>query len=270
MKLYRFERATDPRLTTLEEGHLWCSSPEKFNDVSDCRLNMMIGPENQLIPHSVLTAIDAGQFDSPLGNDVVSTVLSILKNKGNAGELLTDVTIAYDESSIREHIVKTTGVCCFFASDPVDALMWAHYGDNHEGFCVEYEVDDGDEKMKQNMFEVNYMSKLPEVSPEELLFSPHLAMKRIVTSKSFVWSHEKEYRYVLTNALGGTEEGVGKRIPLPDWLRPTKVICGLRQSGDEINWKMETLAVRLDVSRDRVEMFGGKLQLINVQNRRHD
>ena len=268
MKIYRFEKVTDDRLKTLEDGNLWCSSPEKFNDLSDCRLNMVTEKNLRLIPDSLINAIDPSAFKSPLGEKVLSHLLRIIKNKGNAGDLLIDVKISYDEISIREHIIKTTGVCCFFASAPTNSLMWAHYGDNHKGFCVEYETNQSHDKYIESMFEINYMSKLPEVSPEELLFSPNLTMTRVVSSKSEIWSYEKEYRIILINALSGADKGTGKTIQLPEWLTPTKVICGANQIDDEVNYKMETLAVRLGVSRDRVESHNGKLKLNNVSNRK--
>jgi len=267
MKLYRFEKISDDRLKTLEDGKLWCSSPENFNDLSDCRVNMIIEDDLQLIPDDVINAIEPDTFNSPLGKEIVTRLLSIIKDKRLKRDLLADVKTSFDKISIRDHIINTTGACCFFSSAPLNSLMWAHYGDNHKGFCVEYDVDESHDNYLESMFEINYVSKLPEVSPEELLFSPRLTMTRVVSSKSEIWSYEKEYRIILIDGLSGKEKGRGKAIQFPKWLVPSKVICGANQKDDDVNYKMETLAVRLGVPRYRVVSYNGILNLQNVSKR---
>jgi len=281
MKLYRFEKITEERLQTLENGGLWFSSPKMFNDLSDCRLNMIVEPDRRILSNDFLNSINLDDFDTPLDNDIAKILLDIIKNNTNENmKLFINGDIngkifrnEHNQIKVRDHITETTGVCCFFSSAPLNSLMWAHYGDNHKGFCIEYEVDTDNIACREMLFEVNYVSSLPEISPEELLFSPHSTITRVLASKPTEWSYEMEYRLVLYNGLSGSEKGKGKFVDLPNWIKPTNIICGVRQKLDngnyknDINYQMETLSTRLKASRSRVFEKNGTLDLQNISKR---
>lgn len=42
--------------------------------------------------------------------------------------------------NIKRFLFPKHGITCF-SSDPFNLPMWAYYADNHEGYCVEFEMD---------------------------------------------------------------------------------------------------------------------------------
>ena len=83
-KLYRYEKLTENRCKTAIEKRLWLSSPTKFNDLYDCRIQFR---ENQ-IEHDehlrIMRAIDVlypeGVTDQiPLSKDLLTDIKNYLK-----------------------------------------------------------------------------------------------------------------------------------------------------------------------------------------------
>lgn len=117
-------------------------------------------------------------------------------------------------------------------TSPVNIPMWTYYANNHEGYCIEFELDflkiqqicgisdysikkymqkliKGDEILSfytdNNhfaLFEVNYSEELPLINIEELLKLPEgyertkLILRNTVGTKFADWAHEKEFRIV--------------------------------------------------------------------------
>lgn len=153
-------------------------------------------------------------------------------------------------ASIRNEIRQNALVSCFFEGNIQNSLMWAHYANNHKGFCIEYELKESDPQIF-NFNRVNYVSTLPEIYATELLFNPYETVARVVYSKSIEWSYEKEWRYVEFYAEHGADVVNGKNIYLPTKLKPTRIITGSRfRDNDKIliqNLKVEAEKLGLDV-----------------------
>jgi hypothetical protein len=230
-KLYRYEKLTEIRCKTAIEKSLWLSSPANFNDLYDCRIQFS---ENQ-IEHDehlrIMRAIDVlypegVTVQKPLTKDLLTDIKNYLKSYGRTPSSLDEIIengmdSATAEKKIRKSIVDTTGVTCFFSAEPKDPLMWAHYADNHEGFCIEYEIT----KEIEDLHEVNYSSQYPKVSATELIFSQRETFQRVLTTKISNWSYEKEYRLIKLYEL--TPESPGKKILLPEGMGISRIIAGV-------------------------------------------
>ena len=72
-------------------------------------------------------------------------------------------------------------VACF-TEDKKSVLMWAYYGDNHKGICVEYDFTD--EEKKNKMHRVQYRKNRDFHS------------KNWYKRKAICWNHEAEWRMV--------------------------------------------------------------------------
>jgi len=236
-KLYRYEKLTEDRCETAIEKSLWLSSPTKFNDLYDCRIQFK---ENQ-IEHDehlrIMSAIDAlypeGVTDqTPLTKDLLIDIKNYLisndraSTSNNSDDIIIEngIDSSSEEMKIRKSIVDTTGVTCFFSAEPDNPLMWAHYADNHKGFCIEYDVT----KEIEDLHEVNYSSQYPTVSATELIFSPRETFKRVLTTKISNWSYEKEYRLIKLHEL--TPKSPGKKIPLPEGMKISRIITGINMN----------------------------------------
>ncbi len=128
------------------------------------------------------------------------------------------------------------GVACLSAN-PVDYLpMWAYYTNNHQGYCIEYEV-----LKKGCVHEVLYEEQRVKVA--SLLFQSMDAAKdamrkgrrtpeadffgRLLLQNLYMkdssWQHEREYRVVFPI---GTE--AGKSVPVTTFgLIPSRIIAGI-------------------------------------------
>lgn len=104
-----------------------------------------------------------------------------------------------------EFHIKNTGIFSL-TTDPLNNLMWAHYGSSHHGYCIEYVFDDvTDLELKFNdgihlkhldRFEdVRYSSKVAMLSNINFKAEDFL---RIITQKTEDWSYEKEKRIIVS------------------------------------------------------------------------
>lgn len=89
-----------------------------------------------------------------------------------------------------------------FSSSPADLPLWAYYGDNFAGLCLEFATDRlfvGDFQ-GEDLFPVDYaQTPLPPLAFHELTGVEAIA--RRLSRKRVEWAHEKEWR-ILTGAGG--------------------------------------------------------------------
>lgn len=119
----------------------------------------------------------------------------------------------------RKYEVQNIGILSL-TTDYTNTLMWAHYANNHSGFCIGYEVFQSD-KTKNNFliscedsnkyFDNNHINflkncveaKKVEYSEKNIIFNPFIFNPDPITNslfcKSKEWEYEKEYRVVRAN-----------------------------------------------------------------------
>lgn len=108
-----------------------------------------------------------------------NTVINLRKKYDNA----------YFQSKLDAHV----SVFCL-SELPTLSTQWAYYGENHAGFCVEYEVD---EKFGHPAVKVAYTKERPVI--DLIKFQENRdyrlgMLRKFVTTKSEEWGHEKEVR----------------------------------------------------------------------------
>ncbi|MFA0570172.1 DUF2971 domain-containing protein [Vibrio gallaecicus] len=79
------------------------------------------------------------------------------------------------------------------SSDPQNVLMWAHYANNHRGFCLEFDTSND---YFGRAWKVNYVNRINSI--DILDFTEEDAFNSLVT-KTKEWSYESEFR-VISNA----------------------------------------------------------------------
>jgi hypothetical protein len=97
------------------------------------------------------------------------------------------------------------GIACF--SEVVDnILMWAHYADGHRGFCLEFDTKN---MHFSKAFPVTYSDFLPTMHLTKVLIQEDddNNLMDMITTKSSLWSYEKEWR--LFHKEGDTKYGIG-------------------------------------------------------------
>ena len=90
-------------------------------------------------------------------------------------------------------------VACFTENND-SPLMWAHYADNHKGFCVEYDLTKLPEGYRYGILPVVYSDKRYDAT--EIAIAPNKnLMANPLYFKSSHWEYEKEWRMVITEDL---------------------------------------------------------------------
>lgn len=86
--------------------------------------------------------------------------------------------------------------------NPLNELVWAHYGGSHQGFCIGYDVNRllAFAPMHLHRIEVNYASTSPSFRAEDLIpvDSPLAVLQKLLGAKSPPWRYEEEVRILAT------------------------------------------------------------------------
>ena len=87
--------------------------------------------------------------------------------------------------------------------EPMNIIMWTHYANNHQGFCIGYNTDKlmqfiSTQTDKFGISPVTYTAQLPVIIPTIRAKSRLDNIISRVTTKSIEWSYEKEFRIVIS------------------------------------------------------------------------
>lgn len=237
MKLYRFERADQFRIDTLKRNEIWMARPESFNDPLDCRLKINDKTEFstfdeekiKLAAKCLYESYDLSQGAWLINEEILESIESWTSND----DLSPALTGKPYFLTLIEKRILNFGVQCFSETGYTNPLMWAHYAQNYQGFCIEYEYEAWSLVSKNNgnfsMSPAIYTSNLPEFNLMEILFSPREVTEKLYATKSEYWSYEKEHRlvYFPCESKNGLQ---GESVPLPEGLKVTKIIAGLKSA----------------------------------------
>lgn len=152
----------------------------------------------------------------------------------SASRSLIDVSRAVEEILA---FVDKSGVFSL-SYNPLQELIWAHYGGSHRGFCIGYETQtlvDFEPNVHQ-VLDVQYSNAAPSFASTDLLFasSPVSALRKMLGVKSKPWAYEEEVR-VITQPPGLHDH---------DYRAVKSVHFGLRCPESTVLAVMETLAGR--------------------------
>jgi hypothetical protein len=129
-----------------------------------------------------LNSIKDSEFDLV---DDIGTFFSSIK-------LRLQTTIQKTLHNIRQQSFSKIGVSCF-SKNNLNLLMWSHYADSHQGFCLEF---DSSILPFSKAFEVTYKSEIPNIS-SDILMSEQIgteSIEKLLSFKSIEWKHEQELR----------------------------------------------------------------------------
>jgi hypothetical protein len=247
-KLYRYQpipTSGDDRLSQLQNGEVWFSDPAKFNDPFD--LNPRI---SDLVPYRWS---DAPGFDAAMRRALAVLLADPAMYQGArlidstlANEFLSWAVEAEDEldwegrlCSVLRKRISQFGVACLTPQWD-NRLMWAHYADQGQGYCIEYEIDWGCQSQDVRYVPVQYTSEIPELCLSEAMFTPHQFLYRVLATKHSDWAYEQEVRLV---CLTGKAQSVKLD---PNFVRMTGLIAG-HAMPEPLREHLKETAVRLGV-----------------------
>jgi len=160
--VYKYCSFSVNSISALAKGALWFSSPEQFNDPFEFRLR------------------------PPLD--------TIKANIDSWGITMTEdelKQLGLDCLSIFNPLKKDKAVCCF-SQEPDNILLWTHYGQEHRGFCLRFDVQK-DIDFFTPLLPVIYKK---EYAPAVLNEKPGEILEQLYQRKSIDWSYEKEVRVI--------------------------------------------------------------------------
>lgn len=119
-----------------------------------------------------------------------------------------------------------------------DELLWAHYADSHNGFCIEYDLERlmSKQNPKHRFFDIQYSVQIPSLDFAEILDqnNPDTLIKIMLGFKSQRWEYENELRIITEN----------QGLNTYDYRAVKAIYFGLKTPEDEIDQVMKTLQGR--------------------------
>jgi hypothetical protein len=208
--LFRFRAWNDYTLKEISENKIWLSNPRLFNDPYDC----FVSADYKKVVHSLFRKFpQTKNIPEESWKEIVESDDPVLSLSRHLAQRAVPTDLRYVENArllnleVKSEIEKKEKnwdamrdeikIACF--SERLDSLpMWAHYADNHRGFCIEYDLSKEPEGKTAPLFPVIY-TKAPLDITKDLLDMPnqsgHLAIKAAIY-KNNDWSYEHEWRLV--------------------------------------------------------------------------
>lgn len=225
MKLLKYQPIDKQRLSALVKKKIWVADPRKFNDPFEFTLT---GPY---------------KWDG-------SKIVYLNQDEFNNRQRIFNEISAY-------------GVISYSIADGFNdgtqegtKLLWAHYGDDHKGMCLVFEVPNSN---KKGVRKVIYQDSYPEINYEVHDENLRDEIIKIITTKPHEWEYEHEYRQVFT-----------KKEYLEEYPGELKeIIFGCRATFDDILLVLKILEDQIDqinfsIVKPAESMF--KLQKMGAPN----
>jgi len=248
-QIYKYFRDCSYTRDNLKTDTVWLCSPDAYNDPYDCAFTIS---EEMIVETAIRILIEprieeynlqdiisreaiekSKRSENPLRSlaEYISMFKSPLPGKYLEGmvELTSSVLpeLINNIVSFMPRLQAATKVCSFSAiCDSI--IMWSHYADNHQGFCVEYKLEplmDG-HACWYNLYKVIYSPKLYDLTRwAELMIGPNRDQSNpvyplLATIHKFDgWKYEEEWRLVLLDSKLNDDRNYN--VPTP-----TRVLLG--------------------------------------------
>lgn len=250
--VFKYRSVDEFSLSNLETDHVWCSSPDQYNDPYDTALTFSpdvlrkhITRSNfykyleQLGHKNVFSENEIKRAEMSLDPLVALFALLGEKFSENAnGQYLQKQIHEQLKAANSEMVVNFTKslqrdmAICSFSETNDSIVMWGHYAQKHTGFCIEYDLDQltRDDIRRRFIYPVIYTERLLDVT--QYFLSAHkdknnfnnlfCILSAIYKSKD--WQYEKEWRFI--HPIGD----VVNKYPMP---KPKTIFIGSRISKED-------------------------------------
>lgn len=155
---------------TIFKAKIYLSPAIVFNDPFDCRANF-----------NYKKAVRKGKFREEL--------LKLYSANG-----IDNLTEEMVQKGVIELMREDVFVFCF--SEVWDSiLMWAHYANNYNGFCIEYDMKKVRDHLIYNLYPVLYEEKYIDITDSLINYNGNAGLICNM-AKAKDWSYEREWRIV--------------------------------------------------------------------------
>lgn len=234
MKLYRYFSNVDYALEAINSGEIYCSLSDTFNDIFDCRIindGSVLDADVSGEPSFIISYVNGilldckdffvdffsreksfeqmeRDFKNSLSNGTSIKPSEYLHFVHRYSEREDDYSSFYAKlkaAYIEKHplVSLCMRVACF--SEVKDSiLMWSYYTNNHKGVCLEYDLTLLDNEIEDNQNILNAIQKVhyseTQYNNTKCFCSPN-DLNSVFFTKALCWSHEQEWRLVLTDNI---------------------------------------------------------------------
>jgi hypothetical protein len=279
-RIYKYRTDSPYARENLTSSTIWLASPESYNDPYDCFLrfsapSMTAAFEKSLIDpfvtgYNLDITVDkvneAKQSGTPL-----QTLSQNISGAGKGGtnaqqmaEFFAKAAPQYVESTVDFlQLLRTVAKLCSFSAVSDSILMWSHYGSNHQGFCIEYDLnkfDPGDAFLR-NLYPVVYSPELFDLTPwaEKLVTGRRQDFTTVfpllgVLQKFEGWQYEQEWRYVSFNEAPTPD----RHRPMP---RPSRVFLGAKAAPNNTK-ELSAICGERNIAVWQMRMSSDKYELL--------
>lgn len=169
-RLFRYRTFNEYNVDNVKNKSMWMSYPDDFNDPFE--------------------------FATRLKSD--DTILRLFGNE------IPDLKEIYERAKqkrekLRKKSLKEFTVCCFMEANDSE-LMWSHYTNGHQGFCIEY--DFSEKRFNDFLYPVCYRDDVFEMD----LSNPKKTYLSVQITKSRAWEYENEWRIIFPEKDQGLHE----------------------------------------------------------------
>ena len=218
-EIYKFRRLNDNAVENVINNNIWFDSPSNMNDPYDCKFTYSSSFEKNSISEEqyriFLKLYDLNQNDELLDKVKTGKVsyvdLLSLCGKTSANKIINSLDDLHKNNMkifIDMHLKNT--FFCSFSSIYNSLLMWAHYTENHTGFCIQYDLSktNSDDIFIRGLFPILYTHELFNIDElmlnrdliNDLKFNPLYLFYPLI-HKSNIWSYESEWRIIIRDPL---------------------------------------------------------------------
>jgi hypothetical protein len=237
--IYKYRKVNDYSIKNLKEDTVWLSDTSGFNDPYDCGVTA-----NYMLLHNDLAYIKQ-LIDPDISDIELDEIIKAIFTNDDPIDFLAEKMVEYtlkdlpidfkmeqksimlkEMRSAMDNLAKRVSKMasenfkiCSFSERRDSMLMWAHYADNHKGFCIEYDlkgISDISDPRRCFLFPVVYSENLFDATDlyygGEDIKKNQLYLLRAALIKAIDWSYENEWRLVFLKVSDSTKttENMGK------------------------------------------------------------
>lgn len=232
---------------------IFIPSPRKFNDPFDCRIPIayhLLKDDEKLAKEYFNQAVDR-HFPEYSKEKHDQEVVKLL----DEGRYKNEEFIKSQNQKWIETMHDRLGVFSVTAVND-NVLMWAHYSNNHQGFCVGF-----DSAMLFRYLggggEIHYVEEFPTILPTED-FTTQQRMQ--INTKASYWDYEIEYRLTKMNCAN-------EIITIPKEII-TKVILGYKIPESDEKDILKLISIELPhvkIFKTKPKELGFEFDLIEIE-----
>lgn len=165
----------------ISNNEIWCSKVQDLNDPTEASYSLKEFEQNLTLGLKALSFLNIKKYEQKK-IDAYKIALENLMRVYYENNGVYSLSKVYDNE-----------------------LMWAHYGNSHRGFCIEYDflsIDDLDLKHPEPSCRLKHLYRFNKVNYSDKIFSfskvnaEYDDIIKFLFNKSKAWSYEEEYRIV--------------------------------------------------------------------------